>query len=636
MDYYCNVNKVLEFLKEKRVCLSSRSSHEKCYQTFANYLDYNDLTYSEETVNKWLLSIKLTFPSQKCYFWKQYMIQLSEMITFGTISDRHLYQNRSLYKKIPKNLKIQLDDYLDSCQQQYSKRSWNLARTYGSEIMLFFNDFGYSSVEQLTYQDVLKFYNTDLFYSNNTKSIIFGHMRRMLNFFSEKGLCHKGYSLLLDSQIYPYVADITAFSQENQVGLEELRVNSFNVSTNDFYERIDDFIDVLKSYRYATTTLNVARHSLTALYLFLDIHDLGYCPDICWIWFSEIKTTIGNSWRSWRRVLKCFEEYAITGSISPSKKYSYGLSSLELLPKWCEIEIIAFLKQKSREFRRPETVRISQYPCIRFCRYLIQCNILKFSDITFNIINEFNCSDWHATFRGRASYAMIIRQFLEYLEEKNLIKNKQLHLSLSPGTAPIEKTIDVLKDNQVNQIADYEISHHQPIELRNIAVVLIGLKMGFRASDVVNLKLCDIDWKNKQIVIIQQKTQVQLRLPMPVEVGNAIFLYLKDGRPKSDDKHIFLRHKAPYGKLTTKNCTLALYSILPERKATPGGFHVTRRTFATRLLNNGSSLDLVIDSLGHQNDSSVMSYLSLDEKRTRSCALSLFETGLLLKKEGLL
>jgi integrase len=564
------------------------------------------------------------------------MIQLSEMITFGTISDRHLYQNRSLYKKIPKNLKIQLDDYLDSCQQQYSKRSWNLARTYGSEIMLFFNDFGYSSVEQLTYQDVLKFYNTDLFYSNNTKSIIFGHMRRMLNFFSEKGLCHKGYSLLLDSQIYPYVADITAFSQENQVGLEELRVNSFNVSTNDFYERIDDFIDVLKSYRYATTTLNVARHSLTALYLFLDIHDLGYCPDICWIWFSEIKTTIGNSWRSWRRVLKCFEEYAITGSISPSKKYSYGLSSLELLPKWCEIEIIAFLKQKSREFRRPETVRISQYPCIRFCRYLIQCNILKFSDITFNIINEFNCSDWHATFRGRASYAMIIRQFLEYLEEKNLIKNKQLHLSLSPGTAPIEKTIDVLKDNQVNQIADYEISHHQPIELRNIAVVLIGLKMGFRASDVVNLKLCDIDWKNKQIVIIQQKTQVQLRLPMPVEVGNAIFLYLKDGRPKSDDKHIFLRHKAPYGKLTTKNCTLALYSILPERKATPGGFHVTRRTFATRLLNNGSSLDLVIDSLGHQNDSSVMSYLSLDEKRTRSCALSLFETGLLLKKEGLL
>ncbi len=144
----------------------------------------------------------------------------------------------------------------------------------------------------------------------------------------------------------------------------------------------------------------------------------------------------------------------------------------------------------------------------------------------------------------------------------------------------------------MKKIINYKSSHIQPIELRNVAIVLIGLRMVFRASDVVNLELYDINWKNKQIMIIQQKTQVQLRLPMPVEVGNTIYSHLKNGQPKSSDKHVFIRHNAPYGKLTSKNFTLALHSILPERKA-GSGFHVTRRTFATRLLNNGSSIEFV-------------------------------------------
>lgn len=121
---------------------------------------------------------------------------------------------------------------------------------------------------------------------------------------------------------------------------------------------------------------------------------------------------------------------------------------------------------------------------------------------------------------------------------------------------------------------------------------------------------------------------------MPVIVGNSIYVYLKDGRPKTESEYIFIRHKAPYSKLTAKKCTIALHDMLPERKSViGGGFHVLRRTFATLLLRGNANIETVIDALGHQDNTTVMKYLSLDEERIKSCALSLKATGLTLKGE---
>ena len=267
----------------------------------------------------------------------------------------------------------------------------------------------------------------------------------------------------------------------------------------------------------------------------------------------------------------------------------------------------------------------------------LRSGVTSFSEITPAVINEFSRTDQHDTFSGRSSCFTVIRQFIEFLEEKEIICNKSIHSCLSTGTAPVEKIVDILTDEQISIIDDYRLSHYQPMELRNIAIVLTGLRMGLRASDVVNLKLSDIDWKKRQIDIVQQKTQAQIILPIPIDAGNSIYKYIKDGRPKSNDNHVFIRHNAPYGKLTIKNCTKALHSILPERKCViGGGFHVTRRTFATHLLRNDAVVDTVIDALGHQDNTSVMQYLSLDEVRIKDCALTLSDTGLLLEKARLL
>lgn len=154
----------------------------------------------------------------------------------------------------------------------------------------------------------------------------------------------------------------------------------------------------------------------------------------------------------------------------------------------------------------------------------------------------------------------------------------------------------LLSDEQLQRIESFRAEHNEPVELCDIAIVLLGVRMGLRAYDIMALSFQDIDWKNRQISIVMKKTKTQITLPMPIEVGNAIYSYITSGRPKANIEYIFVRSKAPYGKLTGKVCTNALYRILPERKDVKGGgFHVTRRTFATNLLRNHAEIDDVVD-----------------------------------------
>lgn len=80
------------------------------------------------------------------------MIQLEEMVSTGTISDRYLYQIWTSYDKLPDSLKTPLDDYLKSCVDSYTRRSWELAKIYCSKVMLFFHDHGVETVSAFTYQ----------------------------------------------------------------------------------------------------------------------------------------------------------------------------------------------------------------------------------------------------------------------------------------------------------------------------------------------------------------------------------------------------------------------------------------------------------------------------------------------------
>jgi integrase len=107
---------------------------------------------------------------------------------------------------------------------------------------------------------------------------------------------------------------------------------------------------------------------------------------------------------------------------------------------------------------------------------------------------------------------------------------------------------------------------------------------------------------------------------MPVDVGNSLYKYIMAGRPCGSSDYVFITHRVPYGRLNTSCCKRALAKALDKEKT---GFHITRKTFASRMLKTRTNTETIADSLGHSNNSTVLKYLSTDADTMRQCAISL-------------
>ncbi len=162
-------------------------------------------------------------------------------------------------------------------------------------------------------------------------------------------------------------------------------------------------------------------------------------------------------------------------------------------------------------------------------------------------------------------------------------------------------------------------------------MMLLGLRMGMRSSDIVNLQFIDIEWNKSVIHFTQKKTKTDITLPMPIEVGNALYKYIIEGRAKTDCGYLFVNTRTPHQKITRTTCYAAIKSILPERSVPRSGFHVTRKTCASKILNEGHEMQTILDVLGQQGPENVHKYLLLDAKQMKLCPLSLKAMGILMK-----
>lgn len=139
-----------------------------------------------------------------------------------------------------------------------------------------------------------------------------------------------------------------------------------------------------------------------------------------------------------------------------------------------------------------------------------------------------------------------------------------------------------------------------------------------RSCDICNLKFSQIDWENDTIRLNQQKTGEPIVLPLLPEVGNAIFEYICDERPKRNDNYpyIFLRTQAPFTKITR------LYEIsnkfikgfgIERKNGEQRGMHLYRRTLINRLLQDGVPHQVITDTLGHTSKESDKPYIPMEE-----------------------
>ena len=218
-------------------------------------------------------------------------------------------------------------------------------------------------------------------------------------------------------------------------------------------------------------------------------------------------------------------------------------------------------------------------------------------------------------------YASSLRSFFRYAEMRGWCPVGIAASIMAPRvfkheTLPAGPTWDV-----VQEIVD-ATAGDRPIAIRDHAILMLLAVYGVRSGEVGRLQLTDIDWQRETITFTRSKMAGTHSFPLSPSVGAAIIRYMKEVRPKSLHRQVFLTRRAPVGPISNG----AMWAVVSRqlRKRAPSlkhhGPHSLRHACATRLINQGLSLKEIGDHLGHRDVEATRIYAKVDLARLRDVA----------------
>ncbi len=155
---------------------------------------------------------------------------------------------------------------------------------------------------------------------------------------------------------------------------------------------------------------------------------------------------------------------------------------------------------------------------------------------------------------------------------------------------------------------------------RDFAMMTLMVRLGLRAGEVAALRLDDIDWRGGEIAVCGKGPRRE-RLPLPVDVGQAVVDYLRHARPPSaTDRCVFVRVKAPHRGLTPCGVTQAVVAAGGRAGLGPLTAHRLRHTAATGMLRAGAGLAEIGQVLRHRRPLTTAVYAKVDRDALRALA----------------
>lgn len=181
-----------------------------------------------------------------------------------------------------------------------------------------------------------------------------------------------------------------------------------------------------------------------------------------------------------------------------------------------------------------------------------------------------------------------------------------------------------LHDDQIAQVlASFDAS--TPCGHRDRAIVMCLATLGLRPSEIAALCLEDLDWRAGTVHLRTRKTRRGTVLPLPREAGRAIVTYLRQTRPATTERRVFVQHLGPQrGRPISSTAISAVVArALHRAKVDPAltGAYVFRHTVASRMVRQGVSLKEIADFLGHRSLDTTTIYAKLDLPALRRVSL---------------
>ena len=182
-----------------------------------------------------------------------------------------------------------------------------------------------------------------------------------------------------------------------------------------------------------------------------------------------------------------------------------------------------------------------------------------------------------------------------------------------------------LKEEEVENLLE-SIPKNTKVEIRDYTIILIAARLGLRISNILNIKLKDIDWQNHKLNITQTKNKNLNILPLTNEIGWAIIDYIKKSRPKCNNEYLFVKFKYPFDKINQFNQFNKYFDKIDiENKTNKKGIHNLRHSLATNMLNHDIPLSIISSTLGDTLETTSNTYLKVDIKNLSKCNLEVDE-----------
>ncbi|MCP3733239.1 site-specific integrase [Sphingomonas sp. MG17] len=216
-----------------------------------------------------------------------------------------------------------------------------------------------------------------------------------------------------------------------------------------------------------------------------------------------------------------------------------------------------------------------------------------------------------------------LRSFLTYLQVEGVIGHELAACIPSIRTWSLTRLPTYLSAAQLQQIYR-SCDRDTAVGRRDYAVLMLLGGLGLRANEIATLTLDDIDWRAGQFRI-QGKGRQPATMPLPPDIGAALVAYLRNGRPASASRRVFLRARPPHSGFPTSSGITNIAGRALARAVVTGaihrGAHVFRHTLATELLRSGASLTEIGQVLRHQDHDTTRIYAKVDLASLRTLSL---------------
>jgi site-specific recombinase XerD len=215
-----------------------------------------------------------------------------------------------------------------------------------------------------------------------------------------------------------------------------------------------------------------------------------------------------------------------------------------------------------------------------------------------------------------------LRVFLRYLHRERVLPR---NLSATFGSPQVYRLSNIPRSitwDEVRRMLE-AVDRRTPIGRRDYAILLLLVTYGLRAREVAALTLDDIDWRSERLRIPERKAGHSTAFPLSSVVGEALIDYLRNGRPDTQERHVFFRVLAPPLPLTFSAVSgrASHYLHLAGIPVSRAGSHTLRHTCVQRLVDADFSLKAIGDYVGHRAPSSTEIYSKVAVETLRKVAM---------------